>query len=96
MSLAHNLSDAFNERARDALHRYLTELVRLYPAAPGRYRVGPWPGYRQIYLVSIDPLQDEDAWITLNEAMAKIATGLVAETDYLFVPTVLEELETSG
>ena len=78
------------ERARDVLDRYLTELMRLYPAAAGRYRVEPWPGHEQTCLISIAPPQDEDAWMDLSEAMSAVATDLVVETGCLFVLTTLE------
>jgi hypothetical protein len=79
-----------NEREREALNRYVAELVRLYPSATGHYRVEPWHGHEQTYLISITPPQDEDSWIDLNEAMSEVATDLVVETDCLFVLTTLE------
>jgi len=79
-----------NEREREAFNRYVVELVRLYPPAVGHYRVEPWNGHEQTYLVSITPPQDEDAWMDLNESLSRVATDLVVETDCLFVLTTLE------
>jgi hypothetical protein len=74
---------------RDALNRYVVELVRLYPLAAGHYRVGPWLGHKHTYLVSITPPQDEDTWMTIGEAMSAVATDLLVEADCLFVLTTL-------
>ncbi|MBI3797734.1 MAG: hypothetical protein HY268_12305 [Deltaproteobacteria bacterium] len=77
-------------KAKEALNRYVAELVYLYPSAAGHYRVEPWLGHEQTYLVSIVLPQDEDVWMDLNEAMSVVATDLVVETDCLFVLTTLE------
>ena len=90
MSLAQSLSSGMNERGREALDRYIAELVRFYPSAVEHYRAEPWHGHEQTYLVSIVPPQDEDVWIDLSEAMSAVATDLVVETDCLFVLTTLE------
>jgi len=79
-----------SEEERGALARYITELVRLYPAAAAHYRVKPWQGHKRTYLVNIEPPQDEDAWMDLSEALSAVATDLVVETDYLFILTTLE------
>jgi hypothetical protein len=78
------------EREKDALNRYVAELIRLYPSAAGHYRVEPWCGHEHTYLVSISSPQDEDAWMDLSEAMSAVATDLVVETGCLFVLTTLE------
>jgi hypothetical protein len=79
-----------SEREREALNRYTTELVRLYPSVAEQYRIEPWLGHEHTYLVSIAPPQDEDAWMNLSEAMSAVATDLVVETGCLFVLTTLE------
>lgn len=78
------------EREKDALNRYVAELICFYPSAAGHYRVEPWCGHEQTYLVSIVPPHDEDTWMDLSEAMSAVATDLVVETDCLFVLTTLE------
>lgn len=88
MSLAQNFNNT--ERERDALNRYVAELVRLYPSTAGHYRVEPWLGHERTYLVGIAPPQDEDAWIELGESMSIVATDLVVETGCLFVLTTLD------
>ncbi len=64
--------------------------MRLYPIAVVHYRVEPWLGHEQTYLVSIAPPQDDDAWMDLSEAMFAIETDVVVETDCLFVLMALE------
>ena len=71
-----------HERERDALNRYVAELVRLYLSAAGHYQVEPWLGHERTYLVSIAPPQDEDVWIELGEAMSAVATDLVVEAGF--------------
>jgi hypothetical protein len=90
MSLAQNFESPIPERERDALNRYVVELVRLYPSAAEQYRVDPWLGHARSYLVGIVPPEDEEAWIALGEAMAAVATDLVIETGCLFVLTTLD------
>ncbi len=90
MSLAQSLSGEMSQRARDALDRYIAELVRLYPSAAEHCRVEPWHGHEQTYLVNIVPPQDEDAWMDLSEAISVVATDLMVETGCLFVLTTLE------
>jgi len=90
MALAQSLRSEMNEREREALNRYVVELVRLYPSAAAHYRVEPWLGHERTYLISISPPQDEEAWMDLSEAMSAVATDLVVETDCLFVLTTLE------
>lgn len=90
MSLAQNFNNTMHERERDALNRYVAELVRLYPSAAGHYRVEPWLGHERTYLVSIAPPQDEDAWIELGESMSIVATDLVVEMGCLFVLTTFD------
>jgi hypothetical protein len=90
MPLARRVNSDMSEKARKALDRYIAELVHLYPPAAGCYRVEPWFGHEQTYLVSIVPPQDEDAWVDLSEAMSTVATDLVVETECLFVLTTLE------
>jgi hypothetical protein len=74
---------------RDALNRYVVELVCLSPSAAGHYRVGPWLGHEHIYLVSSTPPQHEDIWMTTGEATSAGATDLLVEADCLFVLTTL-------
>ncbi len=90
MALAQSLRSEMSEREREALNRYVAELIRLYPSAAGHSRVEPWLGHEHTYLISIFPPQDEDAWMNLSEEMSAGATDLVVETGCLFVLTTLE------